>query len=63
MFFCIATLFIACSEDDTADVNVGIGDISVDIESLAYLNDGAASGESAITVTSSGDWRLIGGAD
>ena len=63
MLFCIATLFMACSKDDTTDVNVGIGDISVDIESLAYLNDGAASGESAITVTSSGDWRLVGGAD
>lgn len=51
----------ACSDDDTQESQQPQATVQIGAETLTFLPSGQiAQGENAVTVTSSGDWRLTG---
>lgn len=50
----------SCSDMAVENVEQDNSQIEISVSSLSFLNSGEPSGEASVTVTSSGDWTLIG---
>lgn len=51
---------VSCSDLAVENVEQDNSQIEISVSSLSFLNSGEPSGDASVTVTSSGDWTLIG---
>jgi len=51
---------VSCSDLAVENVEQDNSQIEISVSSLSFLNSGEPSGDASVTVTSSGDWILIG---